>query len=184
MEGKCSVGIHDGTTCSNIKRKKTDTLQLESIHNLNDDISHLFSTINSTLLCCKTVTYTEKWLIMQRIGVAFPKDSTICEAHQKKYNQNYRRIKSSCQYPGHEESKKKLSLSPISLNVAYQAQCLFGSAARKIVVPIGGSWCSNCRIRLHPQNVTSSKELLDKVCQICYQSGCLEDRYAKYASNA
>ena len=59
MEGKCSVGIHDGTTCSNIKRKKTDTLQLESIHNLNDDISHLFSTINSTLLCCKTVTYTE-----------------------------------------------------------------------------------------------------------------------------
>ena len=74
MEGKCSVGIHDGTTCSNIKRKKTDTLQLESIHNLK-----------------------------------------IC---------------------------------------------------------------------LHSRNVTSSKELLDKVCQICYQSGRLEDRYAKYASNA
>ena len=48
-----------------------------------------------------------------------------------------------CQYPEHVESKKKLSMTAISLQAAHQSQFLSGSAARRVIVPIGALWCSN-----------------------------------------
>jgi len=173
----CSVGQHDATACSNIKRKKTDGLNLEKLDNLNDDISSVFSTINTSPDGCPSVTYTEKWLILQRSGIHFSTESTICESHRKKFNQNYRRPKTVCQYPGHLDAKKKLSLSVISIKAAYQAQCLFSSAAQNIVVPIGGSWCSSCRLRLHPENLRKNQQLLNERCQVCFQEDCLPERY-------
>ena len=54
MDGKCTVGFHNSKTCGNIKRKKNPNqpLKLERIQELNDDVSSLFKTINTNLICC------------------------------------------------------------------------------------------------------------------------------------
>ena len=143
---------------------------------MNADISSTFSSLNTSLVYCPSVTYTEKWLIMQRLGKDFTNKSTICETHRKKFNQNYRRSQNVCIYPGHKASKNKLTCNAISMKAAYQAQCLFSSPAQKIVVPIGGSWCSNCRLRLHPEKVQQNELMLSSRCQVCFQEDCLPER--------
>ena len=108
---------------------------------------------------------------MQRMGVTFPEDSNICERHRSTFTRDYR-MSAKCQYPGHVASKKKVSVTPMSISAVYQTQFLYQSAAGKCFVPIGSPWCSNCRIRLHPQNLQENEELLKNVCQVCYQAEC------------
>ena len=153
-------GFHDSKTCGNIKKKKNPNQpsKLERIQELvNDDVFSPFKTVSTNLICCDTATYKEKWLIMHHIRVELPQDSTICGRHCSVYTHDCHKS-ARCQHPGHAESKKKLSLTGISLKAAYQSQFLFGSVARRVIVPIGASWCSNCKLQnMYASSVNEGK---------------------------
>ena len=116
-EKRCSLGVYEGGRCENIKRKNAcDSLGVVKVNALNEDVSDLFKTVNNRdLKFCDTVTYKESWLISQRFGGKLQDDSTICERHRAKYGRPFQGF-TKCKYPAHVDTKKKLSLRPISLS--------------------------------------------------------------------
>ena len=136
-EERYSPGVHDGGRCENIKRKNLcNSLKVVKVNDLNKDVSDLFKTVNnSDLKFSDTVTYKESWLISQSFGGKLQDDSTICERHRAKYGRPFQGF-TKCKYPAHVGIKKKLSLRLISLACAYQAEALYGSAAKKVQYPL------------------------------------------------
>ena len=90
---KCSVGLIDAYACGNIKPKAGDDeiLRTVKINDLDDKVSHLFSTLNNNEIdqCSTVVTYRESWVISQRLGNQLPGNSNICERHRQKYGKNF-----------------------------------------------------------------------------------------------
>ena len=145
---------------------------------LNEDVSDLFKAINNRdFKFCDTVTYKESWLISQRFGGKLQDDSTICERHRAKYGRPFQGF-TKCKYPAHVDSKKKLSLRPISLSCAYQAEALYSSAAKKVAVPVpfGSPWCNCCRLHKHPKMIAKHETMLKELGQVCFQSHNRENR--------
>ena len=176
-EESCSLGVCNGGRSENIKRKNVrDSLRIVKVNALNEDVSDLFKTINNRdLKFCDTVTYKESWLISQRFGGKLQGDSTICEKHRAKYGRPFQGF-TKCKYPAHVDTKKKLSLRPISLSCAYQAEALYSSAAKKATVPIGSPWCNFCRLCTHPKMIAEHETMLKELCQVCFQSHNREHR--------
>ena len=165
----CSVGDIDGCKCENLTKKNLHgPLQLVKIKDLDDDISELFRIKNQELSYCDYVTYKESWLIAQRVGAKLCEESDVCQRHRTKYGKSFQ-SKNTCKYPGHTFSKKKVPLKPISVVCAYQAEALFGSAAKKVSVPIGSGWCSACR-NLHSKMMTENESMFNELCKVCFQS--------------
>ena len=59
---------------------------------------------------------------------------------------------------------------PIILACAYQAEVLYGSAAKKVTVPIGSPWCNCCRIRTHLKMIVEHETMLKELYQVYFQS--------------
>lgn len=92
------------------------------------------------------------------------------------YARDYCRF-ARCQYPGHVELKKKVSLAALSLHVVYQTKFLYSSAPKQFIVPTVASWCRSCRIRVYPKNIKKgNRKSLQKVCQKYYQSYCVKNK--------
>ena len=176
-EERCSLGVHDGGRCENITRKTAcDSLRVVKVNGLNEDVLDLFKTVhNRDLKFCDTVTYKESWLISQGFGGKLQDGSTICKRHCAKYGRPFQGF-TTCKYPAHVDTNKRLSLRPISLACAYQAEALYGSAAKKVTVPIGSPWCNHCRIRTHPKMIAEHETMLKELCQVCFQSHNRENR--------
>ena len=176
-EERCSLGVYDGGRCENIKRKNVcDSLRVVKVNALNEDASDLFKTANNRdLKFCDTATYKESWLISQRFGGKLQDDSTICERYRGKYGRPFQRF-TKCKYPVHVDTKKKLSLRPISLSCAYQAKAVYSSAAKKVTVPIGSPWCKCCRLCTHPKMIAEHETMLKELCQVCFQPRITETR--------
>ena len=140
--------MYNGGRCENMKRKNVcDSLRVVKVNALNEDVSDLFKAVNNRdLKFCDNVTYKESWLISQHFGGKLQDDSTICERHCVKYGRPCQGF-TKCKYPAHVDTKKKLSLRPISLSCAYQAEAaLYSSVAKKVTVPIGSPLCNCCRL--------------------------------------
>ena len=61
-------------------------------------------------------------------------------------------------------------MTPIILACAYQAEALYGSAAKKVTVPIGSPWCNCCRIHTHLKMIAEHESMLKELYQACFQS--------------
>ena len=61
-------------------------------------------------------------------------------------------------------------MTPIILACAYQAEPLYGSAAKKVTVPIGSPWCNCCRIRTHLKMIVEHETMLKELYQVYFQS--------------
>ena len=176
-EGRCSLGLYDGGRCENIKQKNVcDSLRVMKVNILNEDVPDLFKTVNNRdLKFCGTATYKESWLISQRFGGKLQDNSTICERHRAKYERPFQGF-TKCRYPVHVDTKKKLSLRPISLSCAYQAEAVYSIAAKKVTVPIGSPWCNCCRLSTHPNIIAEHETMLKQLCQVCFQPHNRETR--------
>ena len=176
-EERCSLGVYESGRCENIKRKNAcDSLRVVKVSALNEDVSDLFKRVNNKdLKFCDTVTYKESWFISQCFGGKLQDDNTICERHRAKYGRPFQGF-TNCKYPAHVDSKKKLSLRPISLSCAYQAEALCRSVAKGVTVPIGSAWCNCCRLCTHPKMIAEHETMLKELCQVCFQSHNRENR--------
>ena len=162
-----------------MKRKldqESTLLQLFQLHQLDDDLSHFFST---TQPVCQNVTLKEIWMIRRNIKVDVPEISTICWKHREYYGSKFRIRSSNCMYPGHVESKRRQTVKPMSLLAVLQTGILFSSAIVKIVLPLGASWCTNCMVTLHPTNCEEHSKLLGDACRMCYQEHHDATRYTQ-----
>ena len=140
-------------------------------------MSQIYSRQSITeILNSVTLLPTKKaWLTSQHFDEKLRDDSTICERHHTKYgrpSQGFTKYK----YPAHVDTKKKLSLRPISLSCAYQAEALYSSAAKKVAVPIGSLWCNCCRLCTHPKMIVEHETMLKELCQVGFQSHNRENR--------
>ena len=72
--------------------------------------------------------------------------------------------------------KNLLSLIPISLAFAYQAEALHGSAAKKVTVAISSPCYNCCRIRTYSKMTKEHEYMLNKIFQVCFQSHNRENR--------
>ena len=98
--------------------------------------SHHFST---TQQICQNVTLKENWLIKWNVRVDLLKKGTICWRHREHYGSKFRIRLSKCMYPGHIESKRKLTVMPMSLPAVLQTERLLSSAIIKVILLFGAS---------------------------------------------
>ena len=73
--------------------EESTLLQLFQLDQLDDDLSHLFST---TQPVCQNVTLKENWMIRRSIKVDIPQISTICWKHTEYYGSKFRIRSSKC----------------------------------------------------------------------------------------
>ena len=177
----CSIGELTGESCGNrVKRKLGEgtsaSLQLFQIDELDGDLSHHFST---TQQVCQNVTHKENWMIKRNVRVDLPQKGNICWKHRDHYGSNFRIRSSKCMYPGHIESKRKLTVKLVLLPAVLQTEMLFSSAIIKVILPVGASWCTNCMVCLHPSNWEKHSKLFGDVCGVCYQEHYDVSRYNK-----
>ena len=131
--------------------------------------------ITETLNSVTLLPTKKAWLTSQHFGEKLQDESTICERHHAKYGRPSQGF-TKCKYPAHVGTKKKLSLRPISLSCAHQAEALYSSAAKKVTVPIGSPWCNCCRLCTHPKMIAEHETMLKELCQVCFQSHNRENR--------
>ena len=108
-------------------------------------------------------------MIKGNVRVDLPQKGTICWKHRDHYGSKFRIRSSKCMYPGHIESKRKLTVKPMLLPAVLQTERLFSSAIIKVILPFGASWCTNCMVQLHLSNWKKHSKLLEDVCGVCYQ---------------
>ena len=78
-------------------------------------------------------------MIKQNVRVDLPQKGTICWKHWDHYGSKFRIRSSKCMYPGHIESKRKLTVKPMSLPAVLQTERLFSSAIIKVILLFGAS---------------------------------------------
>ena len=129
---RCFLGVYNGGRYENIKRKNVcNSLRVMKLDDPNEDVSDLFKTVNNRdHKFCGTATYRESWLISHRFGRKLQNDNTFCARHRAKYERPFQGF-TKCNYPECVDPTKKLSLRPISLVCAYQAEALCGNETKK-----------------------------------------------------
>ena len=143
------------------------------IKDCNLDVSAHLSKLglwSETLINCWKVT--ESWLISNRLAnvCTIDEDLPICPKHRWENGIGWKLLK-SCIYPDHKKTKRKCSSDwrKISPHVSNEICQLFSSAVKEIHVPIGSTWCNNCRLRVHPKYVMEN-ELIIYPCVVCKES--------------
>ena len=116
-----------------------------------------------------------KW----NMRVDLPQKGTICWNHRDHHGSKFRIRSLKCMYPGHVESKKKLTVKPMLLSAVLRTERLFSSAISKVILPLGTSWCTNYMVQLHPSNWEKHSKLPRDVCGVSYQEHCDVSTYNK-----
>ena len=73
--------------------EESTLLQLFQLDQLDDDLSHLFST---TQPVCQNATLKKNWMIRRSIKVDIPQISTTCWKHREYYGSKFRIRSSKC----------------------------------------------------------------------------------------
>ena len=172
----CYIGDYLKEECALTWFKSNQSTQVpvtfkEYIADISKHLSSL-GTFKDHVTSCPNAT--EKWLILNRMKLdSIPEEAIICPKHRYKYGTGWKSL-ASCQYPGHKiNSKKSKSQNGrnISTKVASEIQNLFSSAAKKVTVPVGSSWCNNCRLRVHCALKKENNHILESnVCEVCMKN--------------
>ena len=67
-------------------------------------------------------------MIKRNVRVDVPQRGTIFWKHRDHYGSKFRIRSSKCMYPGHIESKRKLTVKPMSLPAVLQTEKLFNKS--------------------------------------------------------
>ena len=118
-------------------------------------------------------------MIKRYVGADLPQRGTICWKNRGHYCSKFRIRSSKCMHPGHIESKRKLTVKPMSLPAVLQIERLFSSTIIKVILPFGASWSTNCMVRIYPSNWAKHSKLLGDVCGVCYQEKNDVNKYNK-----
>ena len=148
----CEIRNCVGEECP-LNTYNSSITELKLFKKCTDNItSHLKSLcIYSENVKKKCANATEQWLIQNRLKQTLL-DNDICPKHQMKYGLGWRSSQ-KCQYPAHKIMKaKKCSANNqyISLAMAFEIDQLCSVAANPFNISVGSKWCSNCRLRVHP----------------------------------
>lgn len=181
----CTVSKLVNTSCGASRKRRITAdnepegdIQLHCISTLTDDISHVFN--NSyfdqikNIKQCQNVTLKENWLIQQRLSFKLKEMDTVCNKHRYEFVNDWNSMHSrstKCKYPGHLKSKQKGSRK-MTIEAIYQTELLFSSPAKDYIILIGSTWCNDCRLNVHPEKLSSNKQLLeniDDLCQSCFK---------------
>ena len=130
--------------------------------------SHLTSLGFSNGVINQCPNATKKWLILSRLKLNFiPEEALICPKHRFKFGVGWQPA-SSCQYPGHKATTKKL-VNPRKILIQATLECnaLFNSAISKVIVQVGSEWCNNCCLYIHSALLKQSIVDISNKCCLC-----------------
>ena len=140
MAGNCI--FKNLSDCGDYKwSKKTTYKDLVQLKDLDNDISPHFGSLH--LSTEETKGISERFLVNNRAGNTEPgpDNALVCPKHRFRLGIHWR-PKGICQHPNHVQSRKKVSVRSIPVNLSN-----YISKKYKFVFPIGGSMCTKCRLQ-------------------------------------